>query len=105
MVEPQAEALASFRLFNYEHVYLRPLSVEQGNRVVSLLRALVEHFAAHPQLMPGRRAAELTTQSPEAFRAAVTYVGGMTDRFACERAMALLDWPASQLPAGFDAWR
>jgi dGTPase len=105
MVEPQAEGLASFRLFNYEHVYLRPLSVEQGNRVVALLRALVEHFAAHPQLMPGRRAAELTMQSPEAFRAAVTYVGGMTDRFACERAMALLDWPASQLPAGFDAWR
>jgi dGTPase len=106
MVESVAEALASFRLFNYEHVYLRPLSVEQGHRVIRLLRALVEHFATHPGLMQrGRTPTEVAAQSPEAFRAAVTYVGGMTDRFACEQAMALLDWPASELPAGFDVRR
>ena len=40
---------------NYEQIYLRPSSVEQGNRVIRLLRALVEHYAAHPGLLPPSR--------------------------------------------------
>jgi dGTPase len=103
MVEPLAEALASFRLFNHEHVYLRPSSVTQGNRVVRLLRALVEHYAAQPaQLPPSHRHPDLVARAPEAYRAAVTYVGGMTDRFACERGVELLAWPTEELPIGFD---
>lgn len=102
MTEDLAEALASFRLFNYEHVYLRPNSVEQGNRVVRLLRALVEHYAAHPALLSPARAEELGPSSPESFARAVTYVGGMTDRFACAQAVALLDYPRADLPIGFD---
>jgi len=34
--------------------------------------------------------------------AAVGYVGGMTDRFACRSAVRLLDWPIERLPAGLD---
>ena len=34
----------------------------------------------------------------EAVRAAVTYVAGMTDRFACRTAMAQLGWDKSRLP-------
>ena len=37
--------------------------------------------------------------SAEALRAAVTYVGGMTDRFACQQAVALLGWDRAELPA------
>ena len=32
----------------------------------------------------------------------MTYVGGMTDRFAFRTAVELLDWPVDQLPVGID---
>ncbi|MPY96058.1 MAG: HD domain-containing protein [Acidimicrobiia bacterium] len=103
MAEPTADALAAFRLFNYEHIYLRATSVDQGHRVVRLLRALVEHYAGRPQLLPASREARACgPSSPDAFRAAVTHVGGMTDRYACERALDLLGWPSDDLPGGFD---
>jgi dGTPase len=35
-----------------------------------------------------------------AVRAAVAYVGGMTDRFACAQAIALLGWDPAKLPQG-----
>ena len=35
-------------------------------------------------------------------RAAVTYVAGMTDRFAFRQAVALLGWDPSKLPTGVD---
>ena len=50
MTAPTAEALAAFRQFNYEHVYLRPASAGPGRRVIALLRALVEHYADRPNL-------------------------------------------------------
>jgi chromosome partitioning protein len=40
--------------------------------------------------------------SAEALRAAVTYVSGMTDRFACRQAMALMAWDRDRLPIGID---
>jgi len=43
--------------------------------------------------------------SPEALRAAVTWVGGMTDRFAFRTAVAELDWDPARLPRGVDAPR
>ena len=41
----------------------------------------------------------------EAVRAAVTYVGGMTDRFAFRTAVAELDWDPRALPRGIDSPR
>jgi dGTPase len=105
MAEEDAEALAHLRLFNYEHIYLRPSSVDQGNRVIRLLRALVEHYAANPRLLPPSRLRDLGASTPEAFREAVIYVGGMTDRFACAQALALLDYPTEELPMGVDLSR
>jgi dGTPase len=96
-----ADALAAFRAFNYERIYLRTESVAQGHDVIRLLRALVEHYTARPDLLP-RHAGDPDAGSEAALRAAVTYVGGMTDRFACRMAVALLDWPADRLPRGFD---
>jgi dGTPase len=98
-----AEALAAFRAFNYESIYMRDASRLQGARVVGMLRALVEHFAARPELLPEddgflRDAAG----SPVALAAAVSYVAGMTDRFACRSAVTLLEWPIDQLPNGID---
>ena len=100
MTEAPAEALAQFRKFNYERIYLRPDSVAQANAVVGLLRALVEHFAATPELLPDRH--DHTPGSAESLHEAVTYVSGMTDRFACRQGIVLLDWPRDQLPRGID---
>ena len=37
-----------------------------------------------------------------ALHAAVTYVGGMTDRFACRVAAAELGWDTARLPKSID---
>ncbi len=100
MVAPIAEALAEFRRFNYEQIYLRPESRAQATAVIGLLRALVEHYGERPALIPDGVVFE--PGSPQALRGAVTYVGGMTDRFACRQAMALLNWDKAQMPAGID---
>ncbi len=100
MVAPLAEALAAFRRFNYDNIYLRPASTAQATAVIRLLRALVEHFAQHPALLPDSN--EFESGSSHALHAAVAYVGGMTDRFACRQGVALLDWPLDQLPRGID---
>jgi dGTPase len=97
-----AEALAAFRQFNYEQVYLRPASVAQAASVIAVLQALVEHYADRPNLLPADRQDGVEAGSDAARRAAVTYVGGMTDRFACLQAVALLGWDPSKLPAGID---
>jgi len=98
MTAPLAEALAAFRQFNYDHVYLRPASQAQARAVHALLRALVEHYADRPNLLPG--VAGIDAGSPQALHAAVSYVGGMTDRFACRQGITLLGWSADRLPQG-----
>ena len=96
-----AEALAAFRTFNYEAIYLRESSRQQANAVIGMLRALVDHFSVHADTIPvvgtHERAAEI-----DPTLAAVTYVAGMTDRYACRTAVAVVDWPIDQLPRGID---
>ena len=100
MVAPLAEALAAFRRFNYDNIYLRPASTAQATAVINLLQALVELYAQRPDLLPDSN--RFDVGGAEALHAAVTYVGGMTDRFACRQGVALLDWPLDQLPQGID---
>ena len=126
MTEPVAEALGEFRRFNYDHIYMRPASVDQSRSVIRVLQALVEHHADRPNALrrptdgqldrptddpaDGRTRADRAVRSgtlhgiepasPEAFRQAVTYVGGMTDRFAFNQARALLGWRTDDLPVG-----
>jgi len=88
--ETMGEALESLRRFNYERIYLREASVDQSSAVVDLLRALVDHYVKHPSALPMR--AELAPGDEETVRAAVGYVSGMTDRFACTKANELLGW-------------
>ena len=107
MANESAAALADFRQFNYERVYLRAESVEQATAVIALLRALVEHYAAHPALLANAQASlgmpvgsDLTALSAPALHAAVSYVSGMTDRFACRQAALLLGWGPERFPRG-----
>ena len=95
-----AEALAEFRKFNYEQVYLRPESRRQADQVIGLLRALVEFYTADPIHLPVDLRAP--SGSIEAQRSAVGYVAGMTDRFACRQGALLLGWSDDRLPQGID---
>jgi dGTPase len=83
-----AEALDAFRAFNYERIYLRPASNDQADRVVRMLRAITEHLLAQPEGTDVRQV--------------VSYVAGMTDRFACDLAVRELGWPVDELPRGID---
>src|SRR5690606_27269623 len=76
----EAEALAAFRAFNYERIYLRPEAVEQADRAARLIGALADFYVHAPSQMP--QGAALVPGSPAATAEAVRYVSGMTDRFA-----------------------
>ena len=122
MRQPYAGALASLRDFNYKRIYTRPGSIAQGQAVVAVLRSLVEYFAVHPDKVPpglnltavsadgqagtGAKGGTDGATSPEpdhATRRAITYVSGMTDRFAFATAVELLGWRLDRLPRGVDA--
>jgi len=103
-----ADVLAEFRAFNYEHIYMRPASTAQGDAVVRVLRALVEFYADRPNTLPGLEpdgGVGAPAGSTAALRDAVTYVAGMTDRFAFAQARAHLGWDPAGLPAGLDTGR
>jgi dGTPase len=102
MVPDTAEALAIFRQFNYERIYHREESRAQAQSVIDMLRALVDHYIQHPQLLPSFADTPCDPQSATATHEAVAYVGGMTDRFACRQAVILLDYPRHRLPQGID---
>jgi dGTPase len=100
MTADLADALAAFRTCNYERIYLRPDSVEQAVAVERLLGALVDHLAAVPDLLPPPSAEAAGWPAPKseaAVRAAVTYVAGMTDRYALSRAEQWLGWDTGAL--------
>lgn len=94
--QPEASALAAFRAFNYERIYLRPEAVEQADLSARLIGGLAEYYLTHPSLLP--EPTGLVPGSPEATAAAVRYVSGMTDRFAHKAALELLGWDERSLP-------
>jgi dGTPase len=92
----EAAALAAFRAFNFERIYLRPASVEQADRVIELLRALTEWFTAHP----GAMGTDEPGAGDDPLAAAVHHVSGMTDRYALRMAEEHLGWDPAKLPRG-----
>ena len=102
MTPDAAEALALFRRFNYEAIYHRAASRTQAQSVIDMLRPLVEHYIAFPQLLPTFDDNPFDAHTKIAAHEAVTYVGGMTDRFACKQAVQLLHFPTHKLPQGID---
>ena len=91
----EAEALDAFRRFNFERIYLRPEAVAQADRVIELLRALTDWFAADAQRLPADIAGDQDTVA-----AAVRHVSGMTDRYALSLAVEHLGWDPAKLPRG-----
>ncbi|MGB3411477.1 MAG: HD domain-containing protein [Microthrixaceae bacterium] len=111
MDAPTGEALAAFRRFNYDNVYMRADSLAQSDSVIRVLQALVEYHAANPAGVPEQSTSvgvPISKDAPEpgsprAFVDAVTYVGGMTDQYAFNQATQLLSWPRRELPVGISA--
>jgi len=96
-----ARALAEFRQFNYDHIYMRPASLAQSEMVITVLRALVEHLADNPDLLVRQSGDHPADRgSKAALEAAVGHVGGMTDRYAFTQAVELLGWDPAALPPG-----
>ena len=102
MTEPAASALADFRAFNFERIYLRPAARRQAEKVIRLLRGLVDHFADAPHRLPeaGRSGPVPDPGSDAAAAMAVHHVSGMTDRFALGLGVELLGWRPDDLPRG-----
>ena len=76
---------------------MRPASLRQSASVIRVLRALVEYYADRPHAL-GDLAVEAGDDA--ALRAAVTWVGGMTDRYAFAEARSRLGWRTADLPQG-----
>jgi dGTPase len=103
MTEPAASALARFRAFNFDRIYLRPAASRQAEKVVGLLRGLVDFFVDAPTRMPVDTTdmhAGLVPGSAETAAVAVRYVSGMTDRYALGLGVELLGWRSEHLPRG-----
>lgn len=99
MFSEPAAALAELRAFNYQRIYTREESLAQAAAVIDVLRALVAYFAEHPTDMPADyHQGVLAGADP--VRAAVTYVAGMTDRYAFETAIDRLGWNPDRVPRG-----
>jgi dGTPase len=103
MTEPAASALARFRAFNFERIYLRPAASRQAEKVIGLLKGLVDFFLDAPNRLPvdatGMHAG-LVAGSPETAAVVVRYVSGMTDRYALGLGVELLGWRSELLPRG-----
>ncbi len=89
-----AEALAALRKFNYERIYTRAESLAQSQAVIAVLQDLVSYYIDHPDALPR------PFRRDDHVLGAVTYVAGMTDRFAFRQASQLLGWTADRLPPG-----
>ena len=78
MTEPAATALAAFRAFNFDRIYLRPARCARPSGSIALLRGLVDYFIDAPIRLPRTpRAcvADLDAGTPETAAAvAVRYV-------------------------------
>ena len=103
MTEPAAGALAAFRTFNFDRIYLRPAARVQAEKVIALLRGLVDYFVDAPARLPTGATGvtpHLAPNTAETAAVAVRYVSGMTDRYALALGVELLGWRPDALPRG-----
>ncbi len=103
MTGPQAEALGAFRAFNFERIYLRPAARRQADRVIALLRGIVDYYVDAPSRLPADATdvhEGLEPGTKETAEVAVRYVSGMTDRFALGLGVEFLGLRLDELPRG-----
>ncbi len=91
----EASALAAFRDFNFERIYLRPESADQAERVARVITSLTAYFADHPEQVEDGM---IRSADADAVATAVRYVSGMTDRYLLRVASQFLGWDDSKLP-------
>jgi dGTPase len=78
-------AMAELREFMFERVYLGPAVRAERARIAEVVRRLFEHYAEHPELLPGNDGAPLAQRVTD-------YLAGMTDRY-CIRQYTELQVP------------
>ena len=88
--EPLA-AMHELRTFMFEHVYESQTAAGQKHVAIDVIRRLVDHHLAHPELIP----ATYRDSSADPVTQVVDYVSGMTDRFALATHDRLFDADAA----------
>jgi dGTPase len=78
MAPDALEAMAELRAFMFARVYESDTAAGQKNVAIDVIRRLVDHHLAHPELIP----ASYRDTEADAVTQVVDYVTGMTDRFA-----------------------
>jgi dGTPase len=71
-------ALDGLRDFLFERVYLREDAAAEQDKAIAVIRALLDHYAAHPDQIP----AEYASAPGDLPTRVADYIAGMTDRFA-----------------------
>jgi dGTPase len=85
------EAMHELRAFMFERVYESPTAAGQKHVAIDVIRRLVDHHLAHPDLIP----ASYRDADADAVTQVVDYVSGMTDRFALNMHDRLFDGDAA----------
>jgi dGTPase len=91
MAAEPLEAMHELWAFMFERVYNSETAAGQKDVAIDVIRRLVDHHLAHPELIPASyrdTAADPVTQ-------VVDYVSGMTDRYALATHDRLFDADAS----------
>ena len=87
MAPEPLEAMHELRTFMFERVYMSDTAAGQKHVAIDVIRRLVDHHLAHPELIP---ASYRDTEADEVTQV-VDYVSGMTDRFALNMHDRLFD--------------
>ncbi len=104
--ERAAAAMGELREFMFERVYLGAAVRAERERIAGVLRALFEHYVAHPELLPAAPGREIGGRSSDAgpaprdadvARRVTDYLAGMTDRY-CIREYTELRVPRAFAP-------
>jgi dGTPase len=77
-------AMDALRDFMFEQVYLGPAVRAEHRRIAGVVRRLFEHYAEHPQELPGATNMEIEDERELAQRV-TDYLAGMTDRYCIAR--------------------
>jgi dGTPase len=76
--EVAGNAMAELRAFMFDEVYLGAAARREHVKAIGVVRALFDHFADHPELLPDGGAAPGAGPAQRV----TDYVAGMTDRYA-----------------------
>jgi dGTPase len=78
MAADALEAMQELRVFMFERVYESDTAAGQKHVAIDVIRRLVDHHLAHPELIP----ASYRDTEADTLTQVVDYVTGMTDRYA-----------------------